>query len=119
MGTVVDSSWKGKMGVTVVASEKWIPSAQTAEDSENGQEQDASTDAGEEENSDDRIDTRKTAAAARGTKSGKKKKAEKMQAKLTLKAAGMDRFKGAAPSILDGEDWDIPTYVRRGVKLGK
>jgi cell division protein FtsZ len=115
MGTVVDSAWKGKLGVTVVTSEKWI-SGDTEEESADVVL--ATVEAEDvHEAFDDRIDTRKQAAST--AKSTRKKKAERMQEKLTIKQAGMDRFKGASPSILDGEDGDIPTYIRRGIRLEK
>lgn len=114
MGTVIDSGWKGRIGVTLITSEKWVPADD--DDDHESESQVAEDDSGSE-SVDERIDPRKQMTF--GVKSVKKKKAERMQEKLTLKAAGLDRFKGAAPSILDGEDWDMPTYIRRGIRLEK
>jgi cell division protein FtsZ len=44
-------------------------------------------------------------------------KAQAQQAKLRLDASGKRRFKGVRPTILDGEDLDVPTFVRRGIQI--
>lgn len=113
MGTVVDDGWDGKMGVTVVASEQWTPAGEDDAGAEDG---DVVRDGFDELVT----DGREGGGPAVRTKPGrKKKKAEKMQEKLTLQSAGRDRFKGAVSSVMEGEDWDIPTFIRRRIKLGK
>ena len=38
---------------------------------------------------------------------------------LDLTPTGRGRFKNVEPTVLDGEDLDIPTYIRRGISLDK
>ena len=40
-----------------------------------------------------------------------------VQTTLQLEPAGRGRFAHTDPTLLDGEDLDIPTYQRRGIKL--
>ena len=47
----------------------------------------------------------------------KKNKAKALQSKLRLGASGKGRFKDVEATMMDGEDYDIPTYVRRGLKI--
>jgi len=47
----------------------------------------------------------------------KKRKAQELQSRLRLGASGKGRFKDVEATIMDGEDFDIPTYVRRGIKI--
>ncbi len=46
-------------------------------------------------------------------------KNSQLQPLLGLDMTGKDRFQGVEATIIDGEDLDIPTYVRRGVRLEK
>lgn len=40
-----------------------------------------------------------------------------VQTTMQLEPAGRGRFKNTDPTLLDGEDLDIPTYQRRGIRL--
>lgn len=119
MGTVVDNSWRNKLSVTVVASDRWV-------------EQEEDDDIADEPKSLDDIDvpeisvptgirrlgqTVRAPGSVRGNR--KKMRDQQRQEKLTLKAASLDRFKGATPSMMNGEDLDVPTFIRRGIKLEK
>lgn len=107
MGTVIDSEWSGRIGVTMVTSEKWIDPDDVYDETEGVEDH-------------ERIDITGGDPAQESTRGEKRKrKAQLMQEKLSLKSVSMDRFKGAAPSIMNGEDLDIPTYLRRGIKLDK
>ena len=54
---------------------------------------------------------------ARGSRNRGKK--SQLQPLLGLDMSGKDRFKDVEATIIDGEDLDIPTYVRRGIRLEK
>ncbi|MCX7670192.1 MAG: hypothetical protein N2439_08985, partial [Anaerolineae bacterium] len=45
--------------------------------------------------------------------------ARHVQGKLAIEPPGKGRFKDTAPTILDGEDLDVPTFIRRGLKLSQ
>ncbi|MDI6775252.1 MAG: cell division protein FtsZ [Verrucomicrobiota bacterium] len=47
------------------------------------------------------------------------RKGKQMQTKLRLESYGKGRFKDVEPTVMDGEDLDIPTFVRRGILIGK
>jgi cell division protein FtsZ len=47
------------------------------------------------------------------------RKGKPLQTKLKLESYGKGRFKDVEPTILDGEDLDIPTFVRRGIPVAK
>ena len=50
---------------------------------------------------------------------GKRKRKQDLQDKLKLDVSGKGRFKNVEATIMDGEDLDIPTFVRRGLDIGK
>ena len=99
MGTVVEEKWKNRVSVTIVASE---PMPFTADKTSVNDKPD---DAAEPEDRPRTI----------GRKSGHKE----TQTRLSLETSGRGRFKGIEPTIFDGEDLDIPTFVRRGITIEK
>ncbi len=50
---------------------------------------------------------------------GSRKRKQDLQDKLKLDVSGKGRFKNVEATILDGQDLDIPTFVRRGIKIEK
>lgn len=42
-----------------------------------------------------------------------------VQSEINLGAETRGRFKGASPTVVDGEDLDTPTFVRRGIRLSQ
>ena len=52
-------------------------------------------------------------------KAGRKRKKRDLQDKLKLDVSGKGRFKNVEATIMDGEDLDIPTFVRRGISVEK
>jgi cell division protein FtsZ len=50
-------------------------------------------------------------------KGGRKRKNRDLQDKLKLDVSGKGRFKNVEATIMDGEDLDIPTFVRRGIQI--
>ena len=49
----------------------------------------------------------------------KKESAKPKQETLPLEKVTKGRFEGSEPTIYDGEDLDVPTFLRRGVRLGR
>lgn len=96
MGTVVDDLWQDRITITVIASdERIMPEEEAKPDVE---VQDVPEPAGR----------------------GKKKAAAgATQSDLPWEQANKGRFKGIEPTMMNGENLDIPTYVRRGIPIEK
>ena len=101
MGAAVLEDWVGRLALTVLAAEHWIPPARRRTDKEKAAGglvfDDEAPPAPPEERS---------RRARKGTH----------QPELSLEN-DRGRFKGVSPTIYDGEDLDIPTYLRRGVRI--
>jgi len=52
-------------------------------------------------------------------KNRRRTKAKELQAKLQLDVVSKGRFKDVEATILDGEDLDTPTFIRRGIEIDK
>lgn len=50
---------------------------------------------------------------------GARGKSRPLQTRLKLEMPGKGRFKNVEPTIQDGQDLDIPTFVRRGIVIGR
>jgi len=97
VGTALHEEREGTLTVALVLSDTYLEERDLRSSSESG------------------------AAHAEGTK-GKpgKKDGRPKQTSLALDAVpGKGRFKNVEPTILDGEDLDIPTFVRRGIPIEK
>lgn len=97
IGTAIDSAWRNTIGLMVVASEKWsarTPAVAEARASfnDNGY-----------------------GSKLRGV--SRKGKSEQTQTSLRLDFSGKGRFKNVEPTILGGEDLDIPTFIRRRIAI--
>ncbi len=100
MGTAIDATWNDAISITLVASRFW-----RAEDE------------ADEKSTPDASATEESLAAPSGKK--KKKKAEPTQAQLILEGISKGLFKDVEPTIIDGEDMDVPTFIRRRVAVPK
>ncbi len=100
MGTSIDESWNGAISVTLVASRFW-----RAED-----ESDEKTAA-------DPTPSEESATAPAGKK--KRKKKETAQSQMILEGISKGLFKDVEPTVIDGEDMDVPTFIRRRVAVVK
>jgi len=96
MGTIIDSGFHDKLSITVIASEKWSsdPAAVTEKPKEG--------------------ETSDTSDKSKRTRSTR---AKDLQTKLKLEPTGKGRFNNVEPTVLDGEDFDIPTFVRRSISI--
>jgi cell division protein FtsZ len=96
-GTVIEDSWHDRVAITVIAAESapaHVPAKPQTEE------------------------TAATEEAAKITSRGRKRSgAATAQARLRLDAPVRGRFKDVEPTMLEGEDLDIPTYQRRGLAL--
>jgi cell division protein FtsZ len=100
VGTTIDDEWTDRVCVTVLASEQWT-SGPTAPASP-------------------RTTSFRDQLEPSGEDGGRRKKRPiERQIRLRFDAYGKGRFKDAEPTILDGEDMDIPTFVRRGITIEK
>ena len=97
VGAAVLPEWQGKLALSVLAAEHWMP---TAEKPEAGAKKAGSLFAEDE----------KPADAARRPRKGNS------QQMLSLDGDS-GRFKGVKPTIYDGADLDLPTYQRRGIRM--
>lgn len=98
MGTSVDQALEGKVVVMAIVAEAWTPSLalSTGPEGEVVAPPPART----------RTRARRGSSRPRAT-----------QTVLPLETPTRGRFKDTEPTILDGEDLDIPTFIRRGVNV--
>ena len=95
MGTVVDNEVHDRIAITVIASERWSSETVAAN-----------------------VEVKADPVVEVGEKTRKSKsKARDFQTKLKLEPTGKGRFKDVEPTVLDGEDFDIPTFIRRGIAI--
>lgn len=97
MGTAIDEHWRDTVSVTIVASQFWIEE-ETAEKTESEPEGDG---------------------AAKPAAGGKRKKRAAAQAQLGFETVSKGIFKDVEPTYFEGEDLDIPTFMRRRVAIEK
>ncbi len=107
-GTAIDPAAAGDLRITVLASEKWL----------DGVERTAPLPgmdhlAPEQEfvkPAEGRAEAEPVRPSARGAKFE--------QVSLNLEPTGKGRFKDVEPTFHEGQDLDIPTFMRRGIRLG-
>jgi len=58
-------------------------------------------------------------ASASSPRKTKKRKARELQDRLKFGADGKGRFRNVEATIMDGEDFDVPTFVRRGIRIDR
>lgn len=97
MGTVLDEAWGNRVSVTVVVAGPDAPPEEEPEVEQAGEP----------------IEETKPQKQAR------RRKRRDLQAKLRLDTAGKGRFKDIEPTIMDGEDLDIPTFIRRNLPVDR
>jgi cell division protein FtsZ len=97
LGTVIDEHWNGEISMVMIASEQRPVRHESAL---------APASAARE-----RTQPVKSDQDAKRRRSG--------QTQLSFEPPVKGRFKDAVPTIMDGEDFDIPTYVRRGIIIEK
>jgi len=105
VGTALDAAMEGRLCVSVVVteSEERVPDALPAEPSP------SPPDAPPSDGAED-----PPAKPARRGRSGRA-----VQAELTLDSISKGRFRDVQPTLHEGVDLDVPTFVRRGVRLSR
>lgn len=100
MGAAVLDNWSGRLALTVLAAEHWIPVARPPA---------AAAKAGGLFFGEEEAPVAQTRHAGKGAQ----------QAELPLggPANNRGRFQDVAPTIHAGADLDIPTFIRRGIRL--
>ena len=94
MGAVINEKWRDRILVSAfVADRKRVASSTSS--------------------------TARAASSSPPSKGGRKRKKRDLQDKLKLDVSGKGRFKNVEATIMDGEDLDIPTFVRRGIQIEK
>jgi len=100
MGTVLDEQYEGRIELVVLAFESWTAAAQ--------------------------IEPRKDIASTQeppvaeafpiqpGSRKGRGK-----TSKLSFGATGRGKFQNVEPTLFNGQDLDVPTYMRRGITLDR
>jgi cell division protein FtsZ len=94
MGTGIDARWQNTVAVTLLVSQYWTPE-------------------------DDEPEAKAEAPAADAPAGKRKRRGKATQTQLGLDGIGRGIFKDVEPTILDGQDLDIPTFFRRGVVIEK
>ncbi len=110
MGALVDENWVNRVAVTVFAADdsETAPTPARAPAARARDTHAGGTDAGKKDTAAGVEDTRKIRRPTR-----------EVQPELVFDGAGdKGRFKGVDPTIYEGEDLDIPTFIRRGIKIG-
>jgi cell division protein FtsZ len=95
MGTAFDAQWQDTVSVTIIAAPYWA-----AEEEAEGKESSEQ-------------------AVAEPKAGPRKRRARAQQTQLGLDAISKGIFKDVEPTILDGQDLDLPTFLRRGVAIEK
>lgn len=96
IGVTADEDWDEAVSVTALVSDQWLQEAAGAAPVVSGAEPSKAPD-------------------ARGPKA-----VELTQASLEFEAVGnKGRFRNVEPTMLDGEDLDIPTFIRRRITLDR
>ena len=97
MGTIVDDRWHDRVLIAVMASEDWQGEAEALPP------------------------RRETVVRGRdaGAVSGDSNEVLVEQSSLRLDTFGKGRFSNVEPTIFEGEDLDVPTFVRRGIPIEK
>lgn len=104
-GTDIDPAWEGRVGITVLASEQWREGAATPIDFPGMEVPRTEPGAGVLA---DNLETSETE---------RRNQAQMEQGRLNLETPGKGRFKDVAPTYFEGQDLDIPTFLRRGIRL--
>lgn len=98
MGTAIDEHWRDTVSVTIVASQFWVDEETAAGKAETEPEEDE---------------------AARTASGRKKKRSGATQTQLGFEPVSKGIFKDVEPTYIEGEDMDIPTFVRRRIVIEK
>ena len=94
MGTVIDETWHDRLGILILISEQGQAPA-------------------------DRQAPPVATIGDKGRRGRRRRKATHEQTRLSFDSKASGRFRNVEPTILDGEDLDTPTFIRRGIQIEK
>ncbi len=103
MGAAIDESYRDRLNITVIAAANVLPRRATSPAS-------GRTSIG-------RPSPLRAPAPTTPREPAKKETAQPKQESLPLEGATRGRFDKSEPTLYDGQDLDVPTYLRRGVSL--
>lgn len=114
VGVAADSEAGDRFAVTIMGcTRSSVPPADVEEEQELEEGEEAEAAAAEAVPP----DTKPSKAASRSRDGGKKQETGEQQGELPLDQAMRGRFKGLDPTMVDGEDLDIPTFIRMRIRL--
>ncbi|MDD5706495.1 MAG: hypothetical protein PHR35_11260 [Kiritimatiellae bacterium] len=102
LGTMLDERFAGHVHLVALAFDAWRDAAATAPDVKSGDET-----------------TMETLMPLAGDSRPGRGRGGAGRSKLSFGATGRGRFKGVEATLLNGEDLDIPAYLRRGLTLDR
>ena len=100
MGATVDDGWKDRLMVTVLAAEHWVAAKPLTE----------------KPIQKSALPTENVAPAAK-VMSATEKGTAPAQKELSFEKRDRGRFDKVEPTLYQGEDLDVPTFLRRGIKI--
>lgn len=110
MGVSTEEALRDQVYITILAAEEWaVPDVEPAHELEE------EAPAAEEESAEEPVPGE--AAPVSTKRRGRRDKRKGLQEKLKLDPSGRGRFKGVEPTVYEGEDLDVPTFLRKGIKL--
>lgn len=114
VGVARDPAAAGRIGVTILAcTRSGIPAALPEDEEEFSSLPDAVAELAESPGT----NGDKPAKGGKRVKAGKKGDTEQTQEELPLDQAMRGRFKDLDPTMVDGQDLDIPTFIRMRIRL--
>ena len=125
-GAAVDETFSGKMAILVVASRRVVSEEPVAETSRIPRElesslQSDSTSRGSSSRftppAPNLTQEKKEQIITRQMRGSRRKKADGRQGQLPLEILSRGRFEKSEPTIYQGEDLDVPTFIRRRISL--
>ena len=111
LGVTIEPDWNRRLAITLLCSEEWpiepeLPSS--AQDVSSNQTHEAAATIEDEKMGDEKGKQRSSRRVARR---------RKLQKKMAPGSNEKGRFQGVEPTFYEGQDLDIPTFLRKGVKL--
>ena len=103
MGATVDDDWQGRLMVTVLAAEHWV-AAKPLTEAPHSEPLLADT-------------VQPTGEAGAVKSDGTSEAVTPAQKELVFEKRDRGRFDKVEPTLYQGEDLDVPTFLRRGIKI--
>lgn len=106
MGVNTEASMQNEVYVTILSAEEWLPQEIEVQEAEAGE----ASSVGEDD-----------ASPAKGA--GRKDRKRRFrgprveQGRFDLEGRGKGRFKGVEPTLYRGQDLDVPTFIRKNIKI--